>query len=103
MDKPALMEFLKEKAEEIKELGLAVRVFLFGSFARGNYTPSSDVDLLILVKSAEGSFLGRADKFLEFFDGIPFDVNIVVYTLDEFERLKETPFLRGVLREAIEL
>ncbi len=47
VDKDALMKLLKERAEQIKTSKGATKVLLFGSFARGDYTPSSDIERLL--------------------------------------------------------
>jgi hypothetical protein len=44
------MDTLKQKIEELKSLLPISEVVLFGSYARGNYTVRSDVDLLVLYK-----------------------------------------------------
>ncbi len=33
------------------------------------------------------NFIERSDKFLDYFSMIPFDINIVVYTVEEKERM----------------
>jgi hypothetical protein len=44
------MDTLEQKMEELKSLLPISEVVLFGSYARGNYTVRSDVDLLVLYK-----------------------------------------------------
>ena len=63
------------------------QVLLFGSFARGDYTPFSDIDILIVIKETEINFLERKDTFVQYFKSIPFDVNILVYSSKEIESL----------------
>lgn len=49
-NKDELLKLISSKLEELKgELPL-VRVLLFGSYAKGNYTAGSDIDLLIVYK-----------------------------------------------------
>jgi len=47
-----IVEILKEFKRELTEIlgGKLVDVILFGSYARGDYTEESDVDVLIIVK-----------------------------------------------------
>ncbi len=45
-----VMDTLKQKVKELKDLLPISEVVLFGSYARGNYTVRSDVDLLVLYK-----------------------------------------------------
>lgn len=48
-----LLQTLKERIEGLnKELPL-IKVILFGSYAKGNFTVGSDVDLLIIYKGVQ--------------------------------------------------
>ena len=62
MDRKAVLKLLEELKAEMKEsLGdKLVGLLLFGSYSRGDYSASSDVDLVIL---AEG-VLSRAERDL---------------------------------------
>lgn len=63
-----------------------VRVVLFGSFAKGNYTVASDVDLLVVYRGAP-----LADAYAmvkEVFD-LP-RVEPHLYTEEEYEAMRET-------------
>lgn len=68
------------------------RIYLFGSYARGNQTAESDVDLLIVEDERFGpdrnrwSELKRIRKALRSFR-IPKDV--LVYSQDEFEKWED--------------
>ncbi|MGB9768863.1 nucleotidyltransferase domain-containing protein [Dictyoglomus turgidum] len=106
VDYDALINKLKEISFFIKEKNSKViKIMLFGSFARGDYTPESDVDIMIIVKNSEKPFLFRADEFLDYFKEIPFDVNIIVYTKDEIEKMEKDNniFIKEVLSYAVEL
>lgn len=78
---------------------------LFGSFARGDFTPASDVDLVIIVSRSDAHFLVRPDAFRHAFATIPFDVNLLVYTRAEADRLEAEPtgFLCRALHDALPL
>lgn len=60
-----------------------VAVVLFGSFARGDAMPGSDVDLLIVLASDERRFLDRIEDFQP--DGFPIGVDVIPWTLAELE------------------
>lgn len=88
MDAEALRSRLEEIAGRIRREHPKVRkIWLFGSFARGDFTPRSDVDIAILLSEDGGPFLTRADAFLDYFADLPLDVNLLVYTQDEIERM----------------
>jgi predicted nucleotidyltransferase len=106
VDRDALLAELKRSAERLgREAPEVEEIHLFGSFARGDYTPESDVDLLVVVDRCEMPFLERSDPYRDFFAGVPFDVNLTVYTRDEVHRLRrdESGFLSRVSAEALRL
>lgn len=106
VDRRALLAALRRAAARLAaERPEVERVDLFGSFARGDFTPASDVDLVIVVETSETAFLARADAYRDAFAAIPFDVNLLVYTREEAERLSAEPtgFLRRALRDALPL
>ncbi len=70
-------------------------VLLFGSLARGDARDHSDIDLIV-VKETEKRFLDRLD---EFYDDAREAMDILVYTPQEFEEMKERPFVRRALHE----
>jgi predicted nucleotidyltransferase len=72
------------------------KVLLFGSLARGDARDHSDDIDLIVVKDAQMRFLDRLD---EFYDGAREAMDILVYTPQEFEEMKERPFVKRALRE----
>ncbi len=54
------IERIERLAEHLRRDGLVVAAYLFGSFARGNQGPLSDVDLALLLDPAAGrEDLGR--------------------------------------------
>lgn len=93
--------------EELKQISLSIKsrhsevedILLFGSFARGDYTPDSDIDLLLIITHSDQPFLERPCRFLSYFEGIPFDVNLLIYTRDELINMQKNknPFIREVL------
>jgi len=84
-DKEELLQKLKKKIEELaKELPISF-VVLFGSYAHGNYTVASDVDLLVVYSGRK-----RKDDFVSVKKVL--DIPLLephVYSEDEYESLKE--------------
>jgi predicted nucleotidyltransferase len=103
VDRDALLAELARSAERLSRDAPEVEeVQLFGSFARGDHTPESDVDVLIVVSRSEVPFLERADAYRDAFQGIPLDVNLAVYTVEEAVRLRRdrSSFLARIAPEA---
>jgi predicted nucleotidyltransferase len=107
VDYDSLITALKRKAHRIKiQFPYVIQILLFGSFSKGNFSPESDVDILIiLVKKTNIPFLERRDQFYKFFKGIPFDVNILIYSEAEIEKMKKNRnlFITDIMKEAVDL
>ena len=56
------------------------RVVLFGSVASDRAVPSSDADLLVVVRACDAPFLDRAALFREYFLDLGVGVDLFVYT-----------------------
>jgi predicted nucleotidyltransferase len=73
------------------------RVGYFGSYARGDYVPGSDFDVLIEVAHSDvPRWRDRGPAFYP--SGFPVGVELFVYTSDELTRLRadRDPFIRAV-------
>ena len=100
-DREGIRRELLRFVEELKEKLPVSRVYLFGSFARGNVHEGSDIDLLIVGDFPERVFT-QIERVLELTD-LP--IEPLVYTPAEFEELVRAgnPFILRVLREGKEL
>lgn len=106
VDYDSLLASLGEISQEIKNNKCSVsKILLFGSFYTGEYTPESDIDILIVVKDSGENFIKRGDEFLPYFKAIPFDVNLLVYTEEEIGKMvkEENGFIKEVLKNSIEI
>jgi len=92
--------FLRKRLEPFFKKHKIRTAILFGSFARGESSARSDVDL-ILVKKTRQRFFDRFDPILlELNLAIPERaVNILIYTPQELERISNRSFIRLALRE----
>ena len=106
MKRDVLIEIVKEfKAEIVKILTEKFdEIILFGSYARGDNTEYSDVDLVLVVKEA----LSKTEKekltnLLSYFS-LKYDLVLVCidYPKAIFEKYK-TPFLLNVKEEGIKI
>jgi len=100
-DKDELIKILKRKIEELaNELPLSL-VVLFGSYAQGNFTIASDVDLLVIYRGKERKdAFARVKKTL----GIP-RLEPHVYSEMEYKSLRKTierMIARGIVLLSVE-
>ena len=79
------------------------RVVLFGSLARGDAVPGSDVDLMLVLSTADRRFLDRIPLYTP--DRFPVGIEVFPYTGDEIEAMLRdgNPFIRRALEEGITL
>ncbi len=81
-------QIIKNAVELIKEKLAPEKIFLFGSYAKGNPTEDSDLDFLIIQKTnlpkhqrvASLYALGKTQRI-----GAAIGVDFLVYTPEEFE------------------
>jgi predicted nucleotidyltransferase len=81
-----------------------LRIILFGSAARGEMGPNSDVDVLVVMP--EGTHRRHTMEELHgAFAGLPFPVDALVATPSDLETYRHTPGMiyRTVLAEGMEL
>lgn len=97
---PLTPELLDEVVRRILQVGSPRRVVLFGSRARGDIRPDSDLDLLI-VEDSELPRYRRAPRYLRALLGLFPAKDIVVWTPAEVEAWRNVPnaFVTTVLRE----
>lgn len=101
-------DILLEIKRRVAEVDPEAQVLVYGSYARGEQGPDSDIDLLILLPNGErvGYDEGMRIKSplyrLEWNTGTI--ISPLVYTRKEWlERHKGTPFFYNVQREAVAL
>ena len=103
-DKKLVEESLRGYLKEIEGKHPEVeRVLLFGSFVRNESVPGSDIDLLVILRESEESFLKRIPRFLP--SRFPVGVDVFPYTEKEVEKMKGEGnfFIRKVLEEGVEV
>lgn len=101
LDYDLVLKKVRKYAEDLVRRGLAELVVLIGSLAKGDYSPSSDIDLLIVVRDAPKNPLERISAYIN--SKLPLDVEPRVMTIEEFfkvarerRRLSEEALFRGV-------
>ncbi len=104
LDRPAVLEATRKAVQELAENKPEIqRVVLFGSMARGDAVPGSDVDLLIVLSKSRRPFLNRISWYRP--AGIPIGVDVFAYTERELKRMQRegNPFLKSATDEGIVL
>jgi predicted nucleotidyltransferase len=104
LDKEKLLDELRSIASRLMIMDKKIEeVLLFGSIVRGDYTPDSDIDILIIQRDISQPFLKRADRFRDNFIHLPLDTDIKVYTRAEIEEMRkaENPFIEEALRTSV--
>jgi predicted nucleotidyltransferase len=69
-----------------------IEVWLFGSLARGDATPRSDADLLIVVDRDDRRPMDRAPEFLRLLVGVGRPVDVIVATAEEWRAREGSRF-----------
>ncbi len=102
MGKPIARDetLLQTIADRIAEAIHPQKIILFGSWARGEHSPHSDIDLLVIQESD----LPRPQRYGQvrrLFWGMGLPMDILVYTPEEFARYQSVPgsFSHTVARE----
>lgn len=76
------------------------RIGYYGSYARGDWGPGSDLDVVLVVASASEPFIRRPIEWD--LTELPVPADLLVYTEDEWRSLDpDSRFARTIAREVI--
>jgi len=91
---------LLEIVEKMCYVGSPEKIILFGSRARGDAKPDSDIDLLVVEKSDLPRYK-RASRYRKAIVGLVPAKDIVVWSPEEIDEWKSVPnaFITTILRE----
>jgi predicted nucleotidyltransferase len=82
--RPVTEDRLREVVRRIVEAFDPERIILFGSYASGEPTPDSDVDLLVVMEDGERP-ARRSARIARVLLDIPFPIDILVRTPEEVQ------------------
>ena len=103
IDDARLNDAIDEIVHRIVAAGSPTKVVLFGSWARGDARPGSDVDLLVVEDRSDAPRYQRAGRYrMALRDILPDrDIDIVVWTPEEIAEWANVPqaFISTVVRE----
>ena len=98
-NKKVILKAVKEYAADLKKRPEVEEVYLCGSWAKGNYSPYSDVDILIVINKEDGNM--PHERVLFYLpDRFPTSLDLFIYTKDE---LKKSSFALSLLEHAVKL
>lgn len=104
----AIQEFIKGVKDILGER--AKKIILYGSYARGDYNDSSDIDIMILTDLSDEEIVRYRNEILDYAYDIEWDNNFditlspLVKNIDKFNYwLEALPFYRNVQKEGIVL
>ncbi len=100
LDRAQVLAEVKSAAERlVREREDVLAVGLFGSLARGEALPSSDVDVLIVLRAhPKRRWFDRIPEFEGAFSQVSLHVEIFPYTQEELDTLAARP---GLVRTAL--
>ena len=98
--KPNVIRSLASRLEPVLRAYGIDKAILFGSLARQEASPTSDVDLILIQRTSK-RFFDRYDGILEAMgSAVPErDLEVLIYTPEELEGIRNRPFVRRALLE----
>lgn len=103
-NKPLVRRYLRRFVSELVEKRPEVRrVVLFGSLARDDAVPGSDVDLIIILAASDKPFLDRISQYTP--SPFPVGIEVFPYTQEELQVMLQegNSFMQRALAEGITL
>lgn len=102
LDKPGIMKAIGSLVEELSQKHPEIeRISLFGSFARDEAVPGSDVDILIVLTDSHLPFRDRIGKYMP--SSFPVGIDVFPYTRSEMETMlgQGNHFLKSAQQDSI--
>ncbi|MDD3360414.1 MAG: nucleotidyltransferase domain-containing protein [Hespellia sp.] len=107
---PKVNEIIYEFSQEIKKIyGTSLKkIIMYGSYARGDYNSSSDIDIMILVNLSDEEIKKSSDQVsdvaFDFLMDYGVDISPIIKNEKHFEYwIEALPFYRNVQEEGVEL
>ena len=102
----AILEFIKGVKKILGER--AKKIILYGSYARGDYNDSSDVDIMILTDLSDDEIIEYRNKIWDYAYDIEWDndfeisLSPLIKNIDKFNYwLEALPFYMNVQKEGV--
>ena len=91
---------IREKLRVLKGNHAIRKVILFGSYARGDVSRKSDLDLAVIMDT-DKRFFDRYDLCGELYELFDTGLDIFPYTEEEFSRISHRPFIKSIIKEGV--
>lgn len=83
-------------------------IYLYGSYARGDYNTESDIDIMAIVKGERQELQNQLKKIWDVVSDLELDYEVVisltVIPYSEFETYKDIlPYYRNIVQEGVKL
>ena len=111
-DAMCTQQALNKIAQELKSEALLLfpnihKIILYGSYARGDNTPESDIDIMIIIDDAEENIKKYRNQFSKTAAllGMKYDVLLSVLFRDKgnfYKRAQYMPFYKNIVNEGVE-
>jgi predicted nucleotidyltransferase len=85
-------KILHDIIQRIVEVAHPDRIIMFGSAARGEMGPHSDIDLLVIKKSVRNPRDVAAKIYMRLY-GVGEAVDIIVVSTEQVEKYRDSPYL----------
>jgi predicted nucleotidyltransferase len=92
----ALRAALERVLDQLTRMPQVYRVMLFGSYAAGRRDLFTDLDLLVVMDSDQDFVQRTAELYGQLQAGV--DMDLLVYTPEEFERMRHSGFVRHAVK-----
>ena len=89
LDAEARLELLPEITRRILSVSQPQKIILFGSYARGDYDPDSDMDILVILEGVE-STRAESNRLRRVLRGLLAPIDVLVATPEQIERHRQT-------------
>lgn len=96
------IRFIRKSLHPVFKKYSIIKAILFGSFAKDDTSTHSDIDLVLITNTTK-RFFKRYDGILEELNAAIEKISVepLIYTPDEFEKMKNNPFISKINNEGI--
>jgi len=93
---------VKKFKEAVKSRLDVKKVFIFGSYAKGNFTKDSDIDVCVIADRVENNFMAMFD-IAPLSIGVDLRIESVVFSYDDYRERTSYGLLGEVKRYGVEV